>query len=332
MWTRTWKDLLRDVVNDGSRVSRKKAKRDSWELVSHRFTIDDPRDRLIHSASRSINIFQCIGQFLWITQGNFNVDAISYYQRKAKEHSSDQIRVIGAYGPRLFGVGHMNQIQHILDTLHEDSGKRKAVASIYLPQFDQHGLPKEEVPCTLNLQYLVRGERLLALTYMRSQDAFNVLPYDAFVFTMLQEYVQCRLAPGCSKELGSYYHYSGSFHAYEKDRERIMSVLAEPDSKDLPMPRMPRKDVQLQLKDMNEFESIVRTGVEASKKRGATVDLESMFELAENMLHEDYWRQIGYLLILYGAYKLKDRKHEDMARDRLRAPYGELVDAQVTRL
>lgn len=331
MWTRTWKGLLRDVVDGGSAVSREKTERNSSELVSHRFTIDDPRDRLIYSASRPINIFQCVGHFLWITQGNFNLDAISYYQPKAKEYSSDQIRMIGAYGPRLFGIGHMNQIQHILDTLHKDPGKRKAVASIYLPHFDQHGLPKEEIPCTLNLQYLVRDGRLLALTYMRSQDAFNVLPYDAFVFTMLQEYVQCRLAPGCSQELGSYYHYSGSFHAYEKDRERILKVLDEPDSEDRRMPRMPHDDVQLRLKNMNEFESIVRTSVAAGEKRGVPVNFESMFELADSMLREDYWKQIGYLLILYGAYKLKDSRHQDAARDRLRAPYGELVDAKVTK-
>lgn len=327
VWTRTWKDLLRDVVGDGSAVSRKETERDSSELVSHKFTIDDPRDRLIYSVARPINIFQCIGHFLWITQGNFNLDAISYYQPKAKEHSSDQIKVIGAYGPRLFGIGHMNQIENLLDTLHQDSGKRKAVASIYLPHFDQHGLSREEVPCTLNLQYLVRKERLLALTYMRSQDAFNVLPYDAFIFTMLQEYVQCRLAPGGSKELGPYYHYSGSFHTYEKDRERILKVLDEPDSEDLRMLRMPYKDVQLRLGDMNEFESIVRTSVAAREKRGAAVNFESMFELADNMLRDEYWRQIGYLLILYGARKLQDGEHQDAARDRLRAPYGELVDA-----
>ena len=264
---------------------------------------------------------------MWITQGNFNLDAISYYQPNAKRRSFDQIKVIGAYGPRLFGIGHMNQIDNILDMLHKDSGKRKAVASIYLPHFDQHGLPREEVPCTLNLQYLVREDRLLALTYMRSQDAFNVLPYDAFIFTMLQEYVQCRLAHSCSKELGPYHHYSGSFHTYKKDRDRILKVLKEPDSENPQMPPMPHKDVQLLLKNMNGFESILRTSVVAQEKHKAAVDFESMFELAGNMLRNEYWRQIGYLLILYGARKLKDSKHQDAARDRLRAPYGELVDA-----
>lgn len=318
---------MREVVEGGNRVDRKNEKRSNRELVSHKFTIDDPRDRLICSASRPINIFQCVGHFLWITQGNFNLDAISYYQPIAAKFSSDNIKMIGAYGLRLFGIDHLNQIEYILRTLDEDPGKRKAVASIYLPQFDQHGLSREEVPCTLNLQYLVRNENLLGLTYMRSQDAFKVLPYDVFVFTMLQEYVQKRLAPKHGLKLGSYYHYSGSFHVYEEDCDTISNVLDESDSQDLSMPAMPSDDLEIQLRKMNEFESIVRVNVVAHKKYKKGVDLESMFGMAEEILQDDYWRQFGYLLLCYGARELKDDEYRNMARKHLRAPYGDLADA-----
>ena len=301
------------------------------ELVSHKFTIDDPRDRLICSASRPINIFQCVGHFLWITQGNFNLDAISYYQPIAAKFSSDNIKMIGAYGPRLFGVGHLNQIEYILRTLDEDPGKRKAVASIYLPQFDQHGLSREEVPCTLNLQYLVRNGNLLGLTYMRSQDAFNVLPYDVFVFTMLQEYVQSNLAPKDGLRLGAYHHYSGSFHAYDRDLDGITNVLGERNSVDLSMPPMPSDDAAPQLRKMNEFESIVRANVATRKKHKKGMDFESMFGMAEAILQDDYWRQFGYLLLCYGAHELDDDEYQNMARKRLRAPYGDLADAWLNR-
>ena len=326
MWERTWRDLLREVVEGGSRVDRKDEKRNNMELVSHKFAIADPRDRLICSTSRPINIFQCVGHFLWITQSNFQVDAISYYQPIARKFSSDDIRLIGAYGPRLFGIGHMNQIKYILDTLDEDPGKRKAVASIYLPHFDQHGLPKEEVPCTLNLQYLVRDDNLLGLTYMRSQDAFKVLPYDVFIFTMLQEYVQNNLVLKHGLKLGSYHHYSGSFHVYDEDLGRISNVLDECDSGNLSMPPMPPNDPEIQLGKMNEFETIVRTNVVAQDKHRKGIDFESMFGMAEEILQNDYWRQIGYLLLCYGAHKLKDNKHQEAARAHLCAPYGDLVD------
>lgn len=325
---------MRDVVDGGSHVARADPERSHTELISHQFAIDDPRRRLIHSARRPVNIFQCVGQFLWITQGNFNLDAISYYQPAAAKYSSDGVKMIGAYGPRLFGVGHLNQMEYILDILDEDPQKRKAVASIYLPHFDQHRRfdqhgRSDEVPCTLSLQYLVRDGGLLALTYMRSQDAFNVLPYDVFNFTMLQEYARNRLVPKRDLDLGPYYHYSGSFHVYDQDREAAESVLDEPDS-DLAMPPMPYKDVGPGLKAMNEFESIVRTTVVAKTKGLPSLDFESLFRLAD-MLHDDYWMQFGYLLLFHGARKLRDEKHQDMARGHLRGPYDLIVDAWMNK-
>ena len=330
MWKKTWTDLLRDVLENGCHVKREDSSRCNTELVSHKFTIDDPRNRLIYSKTKPTNIFQCVGQFLWITQGNFNLDAISYYQSHAEKYSSDGIKVIGAYGPRLFGIAHMNQIEYILDTLDKDPEKRKAVASIYLPHFDHHGLPREEIPCTLNLQYLIRNEQLLALTYMRSQDAFNVLPYDVFNFTMLQEYVQNRLVPKHNPGLGSYHHHSGSFHVYENSKSTIQNMLSDPDADDIVMPPMPHKDVRIRLKDMNAFESIVRTNVVAKLKYDTDMNFESMFEMAKEKLCDKYWQQIGYLLLFYGARKLKSDKYQDKARGQLQDPYGKLVDIWVS--
>ena len=247
---------MKDVSNNGSSVTRKKSTRNIIEIISYKFEVENPRDRLIFDKIRAINIFQCIGQFLWITQGNFNVEAIKYYQPNSGNFSSDGIKMIGAYGPRLFGIQHLNQMSHVIETLADDPGKRRAVASVYLPQFDQHGLAKEEVPCTLNLQYVVRNDKLQAVTYMRSQDAFNVLPYDFFIFTMLQEYLLNELRPEHPEyQLGRYNHYSGSFHVYQKDRNEIEQVIENESAKIITMREMPSKNARLRLRSLTGINS-----------------------------------------------------------------------------
>lgn len=305
MWETQWKGLLNDVISNGTQVDRA-PKRSFKELISYKFTLDNPRDRLIPEKTRSMNIFQCVGQFLWITQGNFNLEAISYYQPLAGKLSSDGIRVIGAYGPRLFGVQHLNQMKHIAKILDEDGTRRRAVASIYLPQFDQHELKNEEVPCTLNLQYLIRDGKLNAITFMRSQDVFNILPYDVFVFTMLQEYLTAVLQAAHDIELGGYHHYSGSFHIYMDDMLKVNQVLSSASGSNNIMDVMPSKDIDLRLKDLNRFESVMRNTVSSHEERKVPVDFDFFFNMLNDYFDDHYWHQLALILVCYGAIKMKD--------------------------
>jgi len=325
LWDKQWKTVLNDVLTRGQSVKRTDNKRNIIELVSYQFHLDDPLDRLLYSEARGLNIFQCMGQFLWITQGNFNLEAIKYYQPISEKFSSDGVRVIGAYGPRLFGIEHLNQMNHVAHILAEDPSKRRAVASIYLPQFDQHELANEEVPCTLNLQYLVRDQKLQTVIYMRSQDAFKVLPYDVFIFTMLQEYLQNLLKPEHDITLGRYNHFAGSFHIYEDDIPKVQEVLGTNSSSDYKMDPMPSKDIKFRLRDLNKFESTVRTIISAKIEHGYTVDFNSFFKML-NELKDEYWIQLGLLLICYGAIKVKDSSNQGLACDKLNPEYKRFID------
>jgi thymidylate synthase len=60
---------------------------------------------------------------------------------------------------------------------------------------------------------MIRDDKLLCITNMRSNDAILGLSYDMFSFTMLQEFV----ANMIGVEVGPYYHNAGSFHVYVKD-------------------------------------------------------------------------------------------------------------------
>ena len=63
-----------------------------------------------------------------------------------------------------------------------DNTKRKAVASIYLPQFDQHE-KNDEIPCTLNLQYLIRDEKMTV--QLRPNTRIDSSTQSKLIFTVL---------------------------------------------------------------------------------------------------------------------------------------------------
>ena len=305
-----WNQMLNDIMTNGNYVSRickthtnqkdrnntkcKKCKKNFKEILSYNFKLENPRSRIIVTNPQAQNIFQLMGQFLWIYRGSFNTKEITYYARSSNIFSSDGTRMIGSYGPRLFGIQHMHQIKHVIDMLSKDRNKRRAVASIYLPQFDQHQL-KDEVPCTLNLQYLVRDNKLNAITYMRSQNAYRLFPIDMFLFTMLQEYVQATLQPNFEIELGTYYHFSGSCHVYEDDIESTNNILKN-NRKSHTMPVMPHDDIDLSLEKLNEIEVFLRTTVQLS----SNVDFNQFLEKVDK-LEDRYWKQIGLILIYHGA-------------------------------
>ena len=311
MFDKQWKDLLKEVKEKGILINRGK-KRSLKELISYQFKIEDPRDRIIFNKNFELNIFQCVGQFLWITQGSFNAEAITYYVPFSERYSSDGIRMIGAYGPRLFGIQHMNQIKHVIDILDEDTSRRRAVASIYLPQFDQHKV-SDEVPCTLNLQYLIRDKKIHAVTTMRSQNAFRLLPYDVFLFTMLQEYINAVLTTAHDLSLGSYNHYSGSFHIYDDEIPLIEKVLEDDSTYSYKMESMPSKNIILKLQKLNKFESMVRTTISSHEKRKNPVDFNFMFEVLNDSFDDKYWKQLALLLVCYGAIVLKNNENRELA-------------------
>jgi len=69
---------------------------------------------------------------------------------------------------------------------------------------------------------------------MRSNDVVWGLPYDVFLFTMLQE----MLAQTLDLELGSYIHVAGSFHLYERHLALARRVLDESPPAITEMPPM----------------------------------------------------------------------------------------------
>ena len=240
--------------------------------------------------------------------GRMEFESIRYYNPRADKYSVDKFRMHGAYGPRLFGIGVFNQIPRLIEMARTKKWTRRAVATVYSPEFDTFRTKTEgvedEVPCTVALQFLPRGETLHAITFMRSQNAAGLLPLDVFVFTLLQEYV----AASSGYALGTYHHHAGSFHIYEKDRLRVEECLSSPPiTARGVMPPMTLANQSENLMAVLQREEQIRVqALTASREKGRKrFDSTKFLSFADDQ--EPFWKTIMEVLLARAAIESADK-------------------------
>lgn len=123
----------------------------------------------------------------------------------------------GAYGQRVYG-----QLSEVVETLRRDPDSRQAVMTIFNAATDL-GRGKNDIPCTLTIQFLIRKDKLNMRVNMRSNDVFLGLPYDLVQFGALQG----AIAKALNVEMGWYCHTAGSLHMYLRDLDKCADLTAE---------------------------------------------------------------------------------------------------------
>lgn len=249
----TFDDLLHRVfdrlIEYGQPISPTRGSALEETAVLLRLT--DPRARLSRSAERS-TLVSALGELCWYLNGSDEVGHVAYYVPQYRREAIDG-RLLGAYGPRLFGPGGNGQLYRVIEILKHRPESRQAVVQL----FDADDLNRtKDVPCTCTLQFLLRNNRLDLIVHMRSNDAFIGLPHDIFAFTMLQELV----ARSVRVDLGVYSHFVGSLHLYDKDRAKVDAYLGEGwfEQSTAAMPPMPARDPWDAVKVLLETERRIR--------------------------------------------------------------------------
>lgn len=195
--------------------------RSTREILGYSFVIHRPVDRALYIPSRRINLPFAIANSIWTMAGSDSLEFINLYNERGSHFSDDQITLHGAHGKRLINSDGINQLKAVTDKIKQDPYSRRTVATIYHPRDNQ--VVSRDIPCPIALQFLQRGGKLHALTYMRSQSAAMVLPYDTFAFSFIQEALAVYLGLG----VGSYHHISGSFHYYLDEEELVERIARE---------------------------------------------------------------------------------------------------------
>lgn len=246
------------------------------ELLGVALRISKPRARLSRSENRG-KPFSALGELLWYLSGSDELDFIRPYISRYEEEANREGKIHGAYGPRLFAMHSVNQVEVVTELLRRKPSSRRAVIQIY----DAKDLTTdEEIPCTTTLQFHIRDGLLHTSATLRSNDAYWGLPHDVFCFTMLQEMMARRLNVG----LGEYLQYVGSMHLYECHIEGAACYIAEGYHRVAEMPKMPAGD---------PFVVVGRLlKVEARIRRGEWVE-------ADEEMDEPYWADIVRLIQVF---------------------------------
>lgn len=196
-----WIRLLRLIDYEGKLVSPRGL--DTHELMNVSFVVHEGLYNILVNKTRDLNYRFMIAEWIWILGGLNDIKSLAKYNKIMQTFSDDGEILNGAYGPRLYP-----QWTYVIDALKQPFS-RQSVAVIWT----QNPGPSKDVPCTLCLQWLLRGDRLHCTVTMRSSDAWLGLPYDFFTFSQLTNTIAAML----DVEVGSITMNLASSHLYETD-------------------------------------------------------------------------------------------------------------------
>lgn len=177
------------------------------EILGATIILNDPRKSLPTGVGRKPNVAIAAAEAIQLIGGVSYPELMVRITKNFAQFRDGGI-YHGAYGPRIRA-----QLPRVVDRLSADIDSRQAVLTIWDPAQDCYTDGLRDYPCTIALQYMVRDGKLDAHTFMRSNDVWWGLAYDAFQFTQLQFTV----AHALGLPIGRYYHHANSLHIYERD-------------------------------------------------------------------------------------------------------------------
>jgi thymidylate synthase len=220
-FTDLYVDVLRCLLHESTPHAKPRGM-GTYEQLGCRLELLKSDCNLLVAPRRKLQYPFAIAEFSWIMMGSNDLALIQPYNTKLEQFSDDGMHLAGAYGPRI-----VDQLPYVIQKLKQDPWSRQAVIEIWR----ERPMESKDTPCTLSLQFFIRpgkdeGLYMDLITTMRSNDAWLGLPYDVFVFTMIQKY----LAGIFQVSPGRYIHNVGSLHLYEKDREAALELIEESKS------------------------------------------------------------------------------------------------------
>jgi len=224
------------------------------EICNVNLCLTNPRNRNTYNKVRKWKLPLAIGEFAWHLSGSNNLNFITHYAKQWKNFSNDgEIISNSCYGYRIFGKDNQgnSQWENLKKLLRQDPFSRRAVLDIYKSDNGKDYFTKD-IACVSTAQFLIRHNRLDLIVTMRSNDLIWGLPYDIYLFTMLQELLSIEL----NVELGYYYHNVGSMHIYERHFKLAKEMLTDKTDNSIIEPAM--QDVD-SIETFLLYEKLIRT-------------------------------------------------------------------------
>lgn len=218
--TDTWFKLIDALLLCSHGIVRPR-NNDCFEFMGLQ-TVTPMCNPILCAKHRNIGYRFMFAEAWWILTGRDDVASIHPYSKNIAQFSDNFTTFFGAYGPKI-----VQQLPYVIAKLAIDNDTRQAVINIWRESPPQ----TKDVPCTLSVQFLIRGNRLYCIDTMRSSDAWLGWPYDTFNFSMLSSFIILKLREhyNINLELGNLIMNIGSSHLYITNHEQALWCLTHPE-------------------------------------------------------------------------------------------------------
>lgn len=211
-------NMLQSAIDDNSPFTESRIG-SVKDLGPAYFEINLDSFRLPVLQKRAINPFFALTEFSWLITGDNSLQPLEHYIRNYSQYSDDNQTLNGAYGYRLRNYFGKDQITNAIHELKQNPNTRRVVLSMW--SVNDLLSSSKDVPCNISLMPKIRDGKLDLTVINRSNDIYLGVPYNVFIFYLLQQYLAVKI--GC--KVGIQRHFSDSLHIYKRDYNKTRDII-----------------------------------------------------------------------------------------------------------
>lgn len=218
------------------------------EILNCAVTIENPYSNLFKNEVRDLPMKYLKKELALYLSGRNDAKGFGEASKFWNKIANEDGTINSAYGNLIFKMddtpGKISQWQWAFYSLIQDKDSRQAVMHFNRPCHQYLGV--KDFPCTLEMIFHIRDNKLNATTVMRSNDVIKGTTFDIPFFMLVQQMMLNALKKTYPDlEMGTYTHLAHSMHLYESDFELVGKML----EKDFVADEMPKIENALHLLD-----------------------------------------------------------------------------------
>lgn len=222
-----YKNLLDEVYNNYEYQTAPRGM-NIREILNCAVTIENPYSNLFKNEVRSLPLKYLKKELALYLSGRNDVEGFGEASKFWKKIANADGTINSAYGNLIFKMddtpGKFTQWRWALYSLIQDKDSRQAVMHFNRPRHQYLGV--KDFPCTLEMIFHIRNNKLNATTVMRSNDVIKGTTFDIPFFMLVQQMMLNALKKVYPElEMGTYTHLAHSMHLYESDFELVGKML-----------------------------------------------------------------------------------------------------------
>jgi len=198
------------------------------EILNCAVTIENPYSNLFKNEVRDLPMKYLKKELALYLSGRNDVEGFGEASKFWKKIANADGTINSAYGNLIFKMddtpSKFTQWRWALYSLIQDKDTRQAVMHFNRPCHQYLGV--KDFPCTLEMIFHIRNNKLNATTVMRSNDVIKGTTFDIPFFMLVQQMMLNALKKVYPElEMGRYTHLAHSMHLYESDFELVGKML-----------------------------------------------------------------------------------------------------------